>query len=346
MPAALRPLPSPPPGIGSSGAPSPLWSAAPVPASRELPPDEFPPLKALPDLPFGEPHRIGRAFGQPLPTELSAFPSAPELLDFAKPESMANSLFGPAPVSFEIPTPQFESLASKLSPLASENQPAPVEFSDDDLRDALGPIVEQAVRSAVYAQENGIDTYLEPMLRATIRRALAEFNPTQRPFETPGFIDWARWRLQALFTSRAYEDIVFEKTHRFQVEEVFLLDLASLALISFASTDPGRHASAKRIEGTVQRLALQVRNADGSIRSEFELPESRTAISKSGRFAILIAVVRGRTNELVMADLDFSLRRVEDRFREKFVPGGPPLMQELQPFLEDCLLIQAPANAA
>ena len=47
-----------------------------------------------------------------------------------------------------------------------------------------------------------------------------------------------------------------------------------------------------------------------------------------------------------MADLDFSLRRVEDRFREKFAPGGPPLMQELQPFLEDCLLIQAPANAA
>lgn len=47
-----------------------------------------------------------------------------------------------------------------------------------------------------------------------------------------------------------------------------------------------------------------------------------------------------------MAGLDFSLRRDEDRFREKFVPGSPPLMEELQPFLEDWLLIQAPANAA
>lgn len=345
MPVVLRPLPSPPPGIGSLGSPSPLWSAAPVPVALATP-GEFPALASLPDLPFGQTREIGRSFFQTSSQPISAFPAAAEDLDFAKPRQISSALFGPAPVSLEIPTPQFESLAAKLIPLGSEAQSAPPEFSDDDLRDALGPIVEQAVRSAVYAQENGIDTYLEPMLRATIRRALAEYNPTQRPFETPGTIDRMVWRLQALFTSRAYEDIVFEKTHRFQVEEVFLLDLASLALISFASTDPGRHASAKRIEGTVQRLALQVRNADGSIRSEFELPEHRTAVSKSGRFAILIAVVRGRTNELVMADLDFSLRRVEDRFRERFAPGGPPLMQELQPFLEDCLLIQAPANAA
>lgn len=341
MSAVLRPLPSPPPGIGPHGSPSPLWTAPPVPATSDFAVD-FPALTALPDLPFGQTREIGRSFGQLGPAALSSFPAASEGLDYATPPSR----FSPAPVSFETPVPRFESLAAKLAPLGSETPAAPPEFSDDDLRDALGPIVEQAVRSAVYAQENGIDTYLEPMLRATIRRALAEFNPTQRPFETPGAIDRLTWRLQALFTSRAYEDIVFEKTHRFQVEEVFLLDLASLALISFASTDPGRHASAKRIEGTVQRLALQVRNADGSIRSEFELPENRTAVSKSGRFAILIAVVRGRTNELVMADLDFSLRRVEDRFREKFAPGGPPLMQELQPFLEDCLLIQAPANAA
>ena len=341
MPAVLRPLPTPPPGVGFHGSPSPLWTAPPVPKAPE-PANEFPPLKALPDLPCGGPPAVGSSFGPNVPPALAAFPIAPENLDFAFPASP----FSPAPVSFDVQTPPLEGLAAKLVPLASETPPSPPEFNDDDLREALGPIVEQAVRSAVYAKENGIDTYLEPMLRATIRRALAEFNPTQRPFESPGAIDRFTWRLQALFTSRAYEDIVFEKTHRFQVEEVFLLDLASLALISFASTDPGRHASAKRIEGTVQRLALQVRNADGTIRSEFELPEHRTAISKSGRYAILIAVVRGRTNELVMADLDFSLRRVEDRFREKFALGGPPLMQELQPFLEDCLLIQAPANAA
>ena len=53
------------------------------------------------------------------------------------------------------------------------------------------------------------------MLRATIRRALAEYSPATRPFHPPGSVDRFLWRLQALFTSRSYEDILFEKTHRF-----------------------------------------------------------------------------------------------------------------------------------
>jgi hypothetical protein len=219
------------------------------------------------------------------------------------------------------------------------------DFSDEDLREAFGPIVHEAVRKAVYARENGIDTYLEPMLRSTIRRALAEYTPTQRPFQAPSVVDRMVWRLQALFTSRTYEEIIFDKTHRFQVEEVFLLDVHSLALISFASNQPGRHASAKRVEGTVQRLALQLWDGEGKVRPEFELPEHRVAVSRSGRFTVLVAVVRGKSNELVLADLEFALKRIEDHFRERFVPGGPPLLKDLQPFLEDCLLIQAPAHA-
>ncbi|MCU0752628.1 MAG: hypothetical protein MUC40_06310, partial [Akkermansiaceae bacterium] len=105
------------------------------------------------------------------------------------------------------------------------------DFTDDELSEAFGPIVEKAVRKAVYSQENGIDTYLEPMLRATIRRALAEYSPASRPFEPPGVLDRLVWHVRALFTSRTYEDILFEKTRRFQVEEVFLLDSSTLALV-------------------------------------------------------------------------------------------------------------------
>ncbi|MES2440599.1 MAG: hypothetical protein V4584_16145 [Verrucomicrobiota bacterium] len=227
-------------------------------------------------------------------------------------------------------------------PLAGREQ----DFTDDDLREAFGPIVEQAVRSAVYAKENGIDTYLEPMLRATIRRALAEYSPASRPFRAPGTLDRLVWHLQALFTSRTFEDILFEKTHRFQVEEVFLVDTHSLALVSFASCDPARHSSAKRVSSTVQRLAMQVRDEDGKIRETFELPDQRNAISRAGRHVTLMAIVRGIPSELVLADLEFALRRIEDRFREKFQQSGSPLLHALQPFLEDCLLIQAPASAA
>lgn len=219
------------------------------------------------------------------------------------------------------------------------------DFTDEDLREAFAPIIEQSVRSAVYARENGIDTYLEPMLRATIRRALAEYSPASRPFRAPGTLDRFAWHLQALFTSRTFEDILFEKTHRFQVEEVFLLDISTLALVSFASCDPARHSSVKRVSNTVHRLALQLREDNGKIQESFELPDERHALSKTGSHVILLAVVRGAPNVLILTDLEFALKRIEDHFREQFQSPGSALLQTLQPYLEDCLLIQAPASA-
>lgn len=312
MTAALSPLPSPSPGLAARIVRSQSWSTLPAPFSREKAPS-FQAAAPLPACPSG-PAPVSPAFPTSWPSPLTVLPSP------APPQQPP-----PPPVAAEIPPP---------------------DFTDDDLREAFGPIVEDAVRKAVYAKENGIDTYLEPMLRATIRRALAEYAPAARPFRAPHTYDRFIWHLQALFTSRTYEDIVFEKTHRFQVEEVFLVDAASLALVSFASCDPARHASAKRVTPTVQRLALQLRDEAGKIHESFELPDHRHVISRSGRFGILVAVVRGQPSELILADLEFALRRIEDRFREQFEQKGSPLLLALQPFLEDCLLIQSPASAA
>lgn len=309
MSAALTPLPSSSPGLPARIVRPQVWSALPSFSSVEN-------LSTAPSLPAwsSAPPAPTPSFPSPWPPPLAALPTAT------------------SPPPPDIPAP------------AAASPPA-TDFTDDDLRTALSPIIEHAVRSAVYARENGIDTHLEPMLRATIRRALAEYSPASRPFRAPGAYDRLIWHLQALFTSRTYEDIVFDKTHRFQVEEVFLVDAASLALISFASCDPARHASAKRVAPTVHRLTLELRDENGKIREYRELPDHRNALSCPGRLVHLIAVVRGRPSELILADLEFALRRIEDRFREQFKREGSPLLFALQPFLEDCLLIQAPASA-
>ncbi len=221
------------------------------------------------------------------------------------------------------------------------------DFNDEELTEAFAPIMEAAVRKAVYSMEkSNIDAFLEPMLRATVRRALAEYSPASRPFEQPGFVDRTVWRMQALFSSRTYDEVLFEKTHRFQIEEVYLLDAETLALVSFASCDPARHGSVKRIEGAAQRIALQLRGVDGVVRQSFEQADGRSIITEKGEFVVLVAVVRGQPNELILADLGFSLHRIEDHFRERFQQAGSALLYALQPFLEDCLLIQAPASAA
>jgi hypothetical protein len=257
-------------------------------------------------------------------------------------ESPAPDPWPPPPLGESAPV-----FGTKPAPTTRLEKPSTAaDFTDDELSEAFGPIVEKAVRKAVYSQENGIDTYLEPMLRATIRRALAEYSPASRPFEPPGVLDRLVWHLRALFTSRTYEDILFEKTRRFQVEEVFLLDSSTLALVSFASCDPARHASVRRVTGTAQKLASQLRDASGRFHPALELSATHRAIARRGRHVILVAIVRGRPSELMLSDLEFSLRRIEDYFRDQFTQEGSALLHELQPFLEDCLLIQSPAGGA
>lgn len=327
MTAVLSPLPSPATGLGARIVGSPAWK--PIPFGTDFAAPSAPSqLTALPTLATSS----SSGFPSSWPPPLTVLPSP------------AATTVPVIPIPAETPfIPPSSKPPEPVAPadLIEKNDP---DFTDQDLREAFSPIVEDAVRRAVYAKENGIDTYLEPMLRATIRRALAEYSPASRPFHAPGSFDRFIWHLQALFTSRTYEDILFEKTHRFQVEEVFLLDVASLALVSFASCDPARHSSAKRVHSTVHRLAMQLRDEQGKLQQTFELPDQRNAISRAGRHVVLMAVVRGQPNDLVLADLEFALRRIEDHFRAQFQDQGSALLHKLQPFLEDCLLIQAPAS--
>ncbi|MEO8615382.1 MAG: hypothetical protein ABI600_09595 [Luteolibacter sp.] len=329
MSAHLSPHPSPAQGLAARLVLPASLNTVPFPTAQgnQTPRPAVSPMPALP----GASTPASAAFPTSWPSPLSVLPSPTP---------------APVPVS-PIPHGVVREMQRPETPGPPQADSVHLpDFTDDDLREAFGPIVEHAVRKAVYAHENGMDTYLEPMLRATIRRALSEYSPASRPFRAPAAFDRFVWHLQALFTSRTYEDILFDKTRRFQVEEVFLVDVSSLALVSFASCDPARHASAKRVGSTVQRIALQLRGDDGRIRSTIELADQRNAISSEGKYVTLIAVIRGRPNELVITDLEFALRRIEDRFREHFQQEGSPLLYPLQPFLEDCLLIQAPASAA
>ena len=330
MSAPLSPFPSPPPGIAQPPGSPRQWNVLPFPQASGTQDS----LSGPPPLP---PWPVAASGAQEFPT---SWPSPLSVLPSAKPA--ATKAPAPVPAPAAIP-PASETVPE---PVTSPVAPPADDFTDDDLREAFGPIVEDAVRKAVYAKENGIDTYLEPMLRATIRRALAEYAPAARPFQPPGAFDRWIWHIQALFTSRTYEDIIFAKTRRFQVEEVFLLDGSSLALVSFASCDPARHASVRRVFNSVQRIALQLRDEDGAIRPSFEISDHRSVISRQGRHVILVALVRGEPGELVLDDLEFALRRIEDHFREQFHQEGSPLLYAIQPFLEDCLLIQSPASAA
>lgn len=238
------------------------------------------------------------------------------------------------------PSPERSPLPS-LDPQTTTDRPRPADqlppdFTDDDLSDALLPLVGGAIRGLNFQD----DASFEAVLRATFRRALAEHHAG--PFHDPGFAHRILWRTQALFTSRSYDEVLSEKIRRFHVEEVYLLDRDRLSLVSHASCDPVRHANPRRVGAFARQLALRIKDEAGSVQPGFELGEGRRTCIRPGEFCHLVAVVRGEINDLLKSDLDFALRRLESRFREPFLQGQP-LLKELQPLLEECLLIHSPA---
>ena len=369
----LQPLPTANPSFATGPPTGPAaspWGGSPVPVAQPAIPMGKLVLPAWPDIPQAPRQAAAApqaAALQSLPTpaaQVAAAPAFQPLPPFQPVPSAAelSPAFVPAQEFHEPTTPTFTApafpdpptpgpvvtappvAAGPVQPAAPAAREIPEEsdFTDDDLREAFAPIFK-----GITVQASPIDLHLEPMLRATIRRALAEYSPTTgRPFTNPGVWDRFKWRMRALFTSRSYEDILFEKTNRFQVDEVFLLDTHNLSLVSYASTNPGRHASAKRVEGTVHRLALQLRGTDGTLRRYFKLPDDRNVIVREGSFISLVAVFRGMPNEMAINDLGYTLGSIEERFADRYSIPGSPLMKLLQPFLEDCLLIQAPATAA
>jgi hypothetical protein len=290
---------------------------------------------ALPPLPLPFPPSLMQSEGTSIP--VGSLPVSGGVPD------REQRSFSLPPLGSHMPPPKHET--------ASEPRPAPpsgprgterpgkqeqADFTDADLTAALLPLVAGAVAAPSFQD----DPAFEAILRATFRRALAEHQ--SGPFQDPDFAHRMLWRFQALFSSRSYDEVLADKIRRFHVEEVYLLDRDKLSLVSYASSDPVRHANPRKVGSFARQLALRVKDETGALQIGFELGEGRRTFVRPGHFCYLVAVVRGEINDLVKSDLDFALRRIESRYRSPFVQGHP-LLKELQPVLEECLLINSPA---
>ncbi len=217
---------------------------------------------------------------------------------------------------------------------------------------AIEAMIKRAVKETFLAHEREqleLHSIVEPLLRQTIRRVIAEQNPTDRPFQAPGLLNRCYWRLLALFQSKTYEQIVFEKTRRYRVEEVFLFSRNRQELLSFASVDPSRHCSRKRVAPRANELISEAIDRTGARRYTFAMGEHREAHLRYSDHAYLIAVVYGHAQTVCLQDLDHLLNRIQLHFGSKLaapVQDFNLLHTSLQPMLEDCLLIQAPLAAA
>ncbi|MDG1357674.1 MAG: hypothetical protein P8P36_05720 [Akkermansiaceae bacterium] len=213
-------------------------------------------------------------------------------------------------------------------------------FTDKDLQDALRPLV-GASSDPSFKFPSNTNNFLEPMLRSTVRRAIAEQMAEASPFrDVPGWNKLA-WKLRALMSSRTYDDILFDQTRRYQVEEVFLLRPQTRSLISYASNNPARHAKSSKVEGTVKKIATKTAAIANHQTSVLDWRDDRKLVIRPGRHSMLAAIVHGSPNHVLEADLDYLLSQVEERLGKSLEDSHQAHLQILQPMLECCLLIQS-----
>lgn len=273
-------------------------------------------------------------------------PAPPDAPDTGKPTPSApptgRVADGETPPAHETAPP--ENTRTHAAPnTGQEERPA---YTDADLQDALRPIIDLSVDKFLYTPNHGIHSYLEPMLRSTVRRAIAEQMHDVSPFREAAGWDKFAWKMRALFSSRTYDDVIFDLTKRYQVEEVFLLRIHTRSLVSYASNDPARHANAGKVRGTVKKIASKCgRNGDPETGSCVKWEDNRHLMLRRGKHCILAAIVKGNSNAILRADLDYALRQAEERFGKSLEEENDIHLQVLQPLLEGCLLIKAPAIA-
>jgi hypothetical protein len=268
----------------------------------------------IPPLPAGEPTGL-----QPPPTNLSGLPPVGEPGTAADPPKPAPPGASPLSAPFAAASPF----------VAGDPPPSP----DEELAEALRELLGAAAMPDLEA--------FETLLRATLRRTLAEHGGG--PFSQPDLLRRLHWRLDALLGSRSYEEVVDARMRRFRVEEIHLLDRHTLGLASFASIHPSRHAEPRRAHAATSRLAAMLDTLLPDRIHELEFSKDLRALVVPGRWTWLAALVRGRPDPLARPDLQFALRRIEARFATPLA-DGTPVLQEIQPMLEECLLIHSPPS--
>ncbi|MGE9267665.1 MAG: hypothetical protein ACQKBY_06175, partial [Verrucomicrobiales bacterium] len=319
---------------------------------------DLPTLTQLPQSPSLA-DQVSCAMAAPLPSPLPASPAKPASQSPAprpapvpaRPASgPAQTTAGQSPLP---PSPSDHQAAKNEAreeedeeaqrPRAVSNTPTPTPSIDPALRHDLLRHIDHSVERAFTMQSYKLPHLLEPMLRQTLRRTLAEQN--QGPFQTLSARDDFAWRMKALVSSRSYDELVFERTGRHQVIEAYLVSRADDHLLSHVSHDPARHAEPRLIRSDLARLLRDVHDPEGALLASVPLPRKHLAIVLEKQHSYLIAVFRGQPDEQAHADLDYLHQKLERHYLHQLSFLGSPedSHRRLQPILESALLIQSPA---
>ena len=221
---------------------------------------------------------------------------------------------------------------------------------DDELSDALRPVVEDSIRASIKKRPeafvDALRPIIGPMMRPSgierFRRLLQSLDHTlERAFS------WQRlkWRFEALRTRRSFAEVMMQRSLVYRVEQVFLIHRETGSSLLHVSADPVLTKDLRIMGAMLGAIHDFARDAfkvsEGSAVVEFRFRQQQVWIAL-GRYAYLAAVVRGNASHELRSTLEKTIENihaVKGSALARFAGDVSPF-ESLRPELESCLRSQ------
>ena len=224
---------------------------------------------------------------------------------------------------------------------------------DGALGAILLPVIEQAIFTSVQNNPSVLADALFPVMGAAIRKSISDtfkemIQSLNQTLENQFSVDRIKWRIEALFSSKSFAEIVLLKGIKYQVKSVFLIHKETGLLIQDAYPDESHLDEADMVSGMLTAVQDFVKD---SFSTQLNASDTLDTIKlndlnvwiEDGPLAYLAVVIEGSPPESVRQIFKTNLEDIHGKLApiltgfEGDTDDGIPML----PYLKNCVLKQS-----
>jgi OOP family OmpA-OmpF porin len=223
---------------------------------------------------------------------------------------------------------------------------------DEPLGDTLTPIIEEAIFNSVHNNPQALANALFPIMGPAIRKSISEtfrslIESLNQTLEKKFSPDRIKWRMEAMFSSKSYAEIVLLKGISFKVKHVFLIHKETGLLIQNYHTDSEDFDTADMVSSMLTAVQDFVKDSfagqlqEGDTLDTIKLNDLNVWI-ENGPFASLAVVFDGTSPESNRQVYKVMLEKIHQKYSHllKSFDGDSDQFEMLIPYLKSCAIQQ------
>lgn len=224
---------------------------------------------------------------------------------------------------------------------------------DDALSAILLPVIERAIFTSVQNNPTVLADALFPVMGAAIRKSISDtfremIQSLNQTLENQFSVARIKWRLEALFSSKSFAEIVLLKGVKYHVKSVFLIHKETGLLIQDAYPDDSHLEEADMVSSMLTAVQDFVKD---SFSSQLNSSDTLDTIKlndfnvwiEDAPLAYLAVVIEGSPPEPVRQIFKSNLENIHGRFSPILseFEGDTDDAIPMQPYLNNCVVQQS-----